>query len=111
MYEHRNVQFRAQIPNRIEARIIDMDAPTLAVLQIHSEILKNLQPLRAIFDILLQLGRGAPAIIGIIDAREIEIGEDHEALWIPFFQDLDVFLQPVAVTRTQVLPDAEIASV
>ena len=85
-----------------------MDAPALAVLEIHAEILENLQPLRAIFDILLQLGRGAPAIIGIIDAREIEIGEDHEALGIPFLQDLDVFLQTVPVAAAQVHHDAEI---
>ena len=78
--QHGKFQPAAQLEDLVETRIVDVNALLFAVLQLHAEILENLQTLRAVIDIFLQLSGGAGGIIRIVEVPEIDIGEYHEAV-------------------------------
>src|ERR1700686_2023935 len=53
--EHRKLISGADLENPVEARIVDMDALALAILQIHAEVLEYFQSLCSVFHVLLEL--------------------------------------------------------
>ena len=57
--QHRNLQPGAGFKHFVEARIIHMDALAFGVLQIHAEVFEDLQTLRAVLHIAVELRGGA----------------------------------------------------
>src|SRR6185436_20393001 len=59
--EHGNVEPRAGGPDRIELRIVDLQAAPVRLPHEHAEVLENLQPHRAGLDVGVELLRRARA--------------------------------------------------
>ena len=109
MDQHRDLEPGADFEDLVEARIVDVDALALAVLQVHAEVLEDFQTLRAVFDILLELRGGARAVVGIVRCREIDVGEDDEAILVAaLLSARRMRLELVAVAAAQVHHDAQI---
>ena len=76
--EHGNAQLARLAPHGIEPRIIDRHALARSVLEVEPEILEDLESASARLDILLELSGGVRTPRRIINAGELEIGEECE---------------------------------
>jgi hypothetical protein len=66
------------LPDGVEPWVIGGNPVTIPVLERHAEVLEDLESLRTVPNILLQLCRGPLAPSGIIDAVVIQVGEHGE---------------------------------
>src|SRR5687767_1534384 len=76
--EYGDAQLARLAPHGIEARIVDGNAFSRPILQVESQVLEDLEAARPGLDVALQLGGGVRAPLWIVDARELEIGEEGE---------------------------------
>src|SRR5687768_11551535 len=76
----------ADLEYAVEARIVNVNALALGVLQIHAEILEDLQALRAILDVLLELIGRALAIAWLVEPVEVDVGEDCKPIFVVALQ-------------------------
>src|SRR5260370_28540136 len=97
MDEHGKLIPGANLENPVEARIVDMDALALAILQIHTEVLEDFQALCSVFHVLLELRGGAGGIIRIVDALKIDISEYYQAIFVSAFLSLHQLFEIVAI--------------
>src|SRR5688572_30333230 len=102
MNQHGNAQLARLAPYRIQTRIVRRHTLAAFVDDVHPERLEDLQALRAVLYIALQLRRGARAITGIVDAVEADVRESYKALGITSFQVSDARDQRITRTAAQI---------
>ena len=71
--------FAHRSQDRIEPRVVHGHAHALGVLQGQAQVLEDLQAPRAVLNVARELRRRLLAPARRVDARVVEVGEDHEA--------------------------------
>ena len=102
MNQDRDAEFPGLCPERIESRIVHGHAPARAVGDVHAEVLEDLETLRAIPHVRLELRRGPCGKARIVDALVGRVREDHEPVRMRSLQRPYGLLQPHAVAAGEV---------
>ncbi len=90
MNEDRNAQLSGRGPDRIETRVIDRDALSRGVRDPEPQALEDLEAPRARGHVRLELRRGDGPELGVVDVREVHVGEDDETTRIGRIEGFDL---------------------
>ena len=93
MNEHRQAELAAGLPNRIPARVVDLEERTVGVAIAESELFEDLEPARAVLLRFGQLHGDAPTkigaqavpgrrVVGLAVPLPVDIGKNHPAVGI-----------------------------
>ena len=101
--QHGHVEPRARLPDRIELRIVDLQAAAVGFPIEHPQILEDLQAHRARIDVFFELASGLLAESGSGAGAEVDVREQHHAVAVlARFDRLDPAVQPIARRAAQI---------
>ena len=109
--QHRHVEPRARLPNRIELRLVHAQTTAVRLAIEHAEVLEHLQADRTRFDVRFELGRRFRSRSGT-DVTEVDVGEQHHAIRVGAVLDrLHTLSDSIAPSATQVHEQTKVVGV